>query len=167
MTILLGGICTRTDQWHRLDCRSADGVWKNAHHLSVCACSPEAVRWAQEHGHCGSVTIIISCIQFSSSSGMPLSLIISQQSENKFCPVLCMSMAGQLTSVGEGGSVPVSLEEALSGRFLITFLHPEATSTEFGQAFLHSLSREGMIRGLFADEVHQVICSEAPTCHTS
>ena len=64
-----------------------------------------------------------------------------------------------MTTVGDGGAVPVTLEEALGGKFLITFLHPEATSTEFGQKFLHSLAREGMIMGLVIDEVHQVICS--------
>ena len=87
---------------------------------------------------------------------MPLSLIITQQLENSWCPVLSMSMGGHLTGVGEGGSVAVTLEEALSGKFLITFLHPEATSTDFGQLFLRSLAREGMIRGLVVDEVHQV-----------
>ena len=87
---------------------------------------------------------------------MPLSLIISQQLENSWCPVLSMSMGGHLTGVGEGGPVAVTLDEALSGKFLITFLHPEATSTDFGQLFLRSLAREGMIRGLIVDEAHQV-----------
>ena len=87
---------------------------------------------------------------------MPLSLIISQQLDNCWCPVLNMSMGGNLTGVSDGGTVSVTLEEALSGKFLITFLHPEATSTDFGQQFLRSLAREGMIRGLVVDEVHQV-----------
>ena len=65
-------------------------------------------------------------------------------------------MGGHLTGVGEGGPVAVTLDEALSGKFLITFLHPEATSTDFGQLFLRSLAREGMIRGLIVDEAHQV-----------
>ena len=66
-------------------------------------------------------------------------------------------MNGHLTTgSGDGGGVPVSLEEATSGKFLITFLHPEATSTEPGKRFLRALAAENMIKGLFVDEVHQV-----------
>ena len=88
---------------------------------------------------------------------MPLSLVISQQLHNSYCPVLNMSMNGHLTaSSEEGGGVPVSLFEATSGKFLVTFLHPEATSTEPGKQFLRSLAAQNMIKGLFVDEVHQV-----------
>ena len=88
---------------------------------------------------------------------MPLSLVISQQLDNAFCPVLNMSMNGHLTSAGEACSVPVTLGEATSGKFLVTFLHPEATTTDSGKQFLRALAAKNMIKGLFVDEVHQVV----------
>ena len=89
--------------------------------------------------------------------GMPLSLIISQQLSNPWCPVLTMSMGGQLMGLNnQGEAAPVTQAEALSGRYCILFLHPESTSTELGQKLLRGLAKEDLILGLFVDEVHQV-----------
>ena len=87
---------------------------------------------------------------------MPLSLVIDQQFENKYCPVLTMSMGGQILGSDEQGHpIPISMEEALSGKFLVLFCQPEGTATDPGQKFLRNLARGDHICGLFVDEVHQ------------
>ena len=89
--------------------------------------------------------------------GMPLSLIISQQLNNPWCPVLTMSMGGQLMGLdNKGEAVTITLGEALSGTYCAVFMHPESTTTETGQKLLRGLAKEDLILGLFVDEVHQV-----------
>ena len=91
---------------------------------------------------------------------MPLTLIILEQLDNKFCPVLTMSMAGQVMGLDDQGqAVAVSREEVLSGKYLVLFCQPEGTATDQGQKLLRSLSRGDHVRGLFVDEVHQVLYS--------
>ena len=91
------------------------------------------------------------------STGMPLSMIIDDQLANSYCPVLTMSMAGQVMALDEcGRPAPVSFEQVVSGEYLAMFAQPEGAATEAGQKVLRGLASRDQIRALFVDEVHQV-----------
>ena len=84
-------------------------------------------------------------------------MIIDDQLTNRFCPVMTMSMAGQVMGLDSNGqAVPLAQEEVVSGKYLVLFCQPEGTATDQGQRILRSLAGGDQIRGLFVDEVHQV-----------
>ena len=107
-------------------------------------------------GLCSIVTSLLSPAPFC-SSGMPLSMIIDDQLTNRFCPVLTMSMGGQVMGLDSNGqAIPLAQEEVVSGKYLVLFCQPEGTATDQGQRVLRRLATGDQIRGLFVDEVHQV-----------
>ena len=61
LPFLLGFLCQCLDQWHRLDCHYPHGIGQDLGGVFVCPGSPEAACWAQEHGDCWSVDIIMGC----------------------------------------------------------------------------------------------------------
>ena len=84
-------------------------------------------------------------------------MIIDDQLTNRFCPVLTMSMTGQVMGLDSNGqAIPLAQEEVVSGKYLVLFCQPEGTATDQGQRILRSLALGEQIRGLFVDEVHQV-----------
>ena len=94
-------------------------------------------------------------------------MVIEAQLENKYCPVLAMSMGGQVMGLDDQGqTIPISAEEAVSGKYLILFCQPEGTATNQGQKLLRLLARGDQIVALIVDEVHQVLSMVcAPLVH--